>query len=73
LGEFFGVSPFWFRLAFLIALVPGGVRGFSLYLLFWLIIPSASSQKRHRVSAKMPGVFIYVIISPGIGVFLEGR
>ncbi len=41
LGEFFGVSPFWFRLAFLIALIPGGVPGFSLYLLFWLIIPSA--------------------------------
>ncbi len=40
LGEFFGVSPFWFRLAFLIALIPGGVPGFSLYLLLWLIIPS---------------------------------
>ena len=40
LGEFFGVSPFWFRLAFLIALIPGGVPGFSLYLLMWLIIPS---------------------------------
>ncbi len=40
LGEFFGVSSFWFRLAFLIALIPGGVPGFSLYLLMWLIIPS---------------------------------
>lgn len=40
LGEFFGISPFWFRLAFLIALLPGGVPGILLYLLFWIIIPS---------------------------------
>ncbi len=41
LGEFFGISAFWFRLAFLIALLPGGVPGILLYLLLWLIIPSA--------------------------------
>jgi phage shock protein PspC (stress-responsive transcriptional regulator) len=40
LGEFFGISPFWFRLAFLIALAPGGVPGFLLYLLMLVIIPS---------------------------------
>jgi phage shock protein C len=40
LGEFFGVSPFWFRLAFLIALLPGGVPGLLLYLVMCLIIPS---------------------------------
>jgi len=40
LEEFFGISAFWFRLGFLIALIPGGVPGFSLYLLLWLIIPS---------------------------------
>ncbi len=39
LGEFFGISPFWFRLAFLIALIPGGVPGIGAYLLLWLIIP----------------------------------
>jgi phage shock protein C len=42
LGEFFGVSAFWFRLAFLIALLPGGVPGIIAYLLFWLIVPKAS-------------------------------
>ncbi|HZD57379.1 MAG TPA: PspC domain-containing protein [Anaerolineales bacterium] len=41
LAEFFGISAFWFRLAFLIALIPGGVPGIGLYLLLWLIIPSA--------------------------------
>lgn len=41
LEEFFGVRAFWFRLAFLIALIPGGVPGLGLYLLFWLIIPKA--------------------------------
>jgi phage shock protein C len=42
LGEFFGISAFWFRLAFLIALLPGGVPGIIAYLLFWLIVPKAS-------------------------------
>jgi phage shock protein PspC (stress-responsive transcriptional regulator) len=40
IAEFFGVSAFWIRLAFLIALIPGGVPGLGLYLLLWLIIPS---------------------------------
>ncbi len=39
LGEFFGITPIWVRLAFLIAAIPGGVPGISLYLLLWLIIP----------------------------------
>jgi phage shock protein C len=41
LAEFFGISAFWFRLAFFIAFLPGGVPGVLLYLLAWLIIPSA--------------------------------
>ena len=40
LAEFFGVSAFWFRLGFLLALIPGGVPGLALYLLLWLVIPS---------------------------------
>ncbi|HWQ84022.1 MAG TPA: PspC domain-containing protein [Anaerolineales bacterium] len=40
LAEFFGVSAFWFRLAFLLALIPGGVPGLVTYLLMWIIIPS---------------------------------
>jgi len=39
LGEFFGIRAFWFRVAFLIAFIPGGVPGILLYLLFWLIVP----------------------------------
>jgi len=41
LGEFFGISPTWFRLGFLVACIPGGVPGLALYLLVWIIIPSA--------------------------------
>lgn len=41
LGEFFGITPVWFRLAFIIAAIPGGVPGISLYLLLWIIIPRA--------------------------------
>jgi phage shock protein C len=40
LGEFFGISATWFRLAFLIALLPGGVPGLLGYFLLWIIIPS---------------------------------
>jgi phage shock protein C len=41
LAEFFGISVFWFRLAFLIALIPGGIPGLVPYLLLWLILPKA--------------------------------
>ena len=40
LGEFFGISPFWFRLAMFIALIPGGVPGVLIYLLAMIMIPS---------------------------------
>ncbi|MBK8615846.1 MAG: PspC domain-containing protein [Anaerolineales bacterium] len=40
LAEFFGVSSFWFRLAFLIALIPGGVPGILVYLIIMLIVPN---------------------------------
>ncbi len=39
LGEFYGIPPFWFRLLFLILLVPGGLPGLVPYLLLWLVIP----------------------------------
>ena len=40
LGEFFSVNPFWFRLGFLIALLPGGIPGILAYLILWLVVPS---------------------------------
>jgi len=40
LGEFFGISSFWFRLAFFILLLPGGLPGLIPYLVLWIIIPS---------------------------------
>jgi phage shock protein PspC (stress-responsive transcriptional regulator) len=40
LAQFFGISAFWFRLGMLIALIPGGVPGFLLYLLLWIMIPA---------------------------------
>lgn len=39
LGEFFGISPTWFRLAMLLSLLPGGVPGLLLYLILWIVIP----------------------------------
>ncbi len=40
LAEFFGVSSFWFRLAFLLALIPGGVPGILVYIVMMMIVPS---------------------------------
>ncbi len=39
LGNFYGINPWWFRLGFLIALIPGGIPGLGAYLLAWIIIP----------------------------------
>ncbi len=41
LAAFFGISAFWFRLAFVLLLLPGGLPGVLPYLLMWLIIPKA--------------------------------
>lgn len=40
LADFFGISTFWFRLAFLIALIPGGIPGLLPYIVLWIVIPS---------------------------------
>jgi len=40
LAEFFGISVFWFRLAMIIAFIPGGVPGLLIYFLLWIMIPS---------------------------------
>lgn len=40
LGEFFGLSPWIFRIIFLFLLLPGGLPGLIPYLLMWIIIPS---------------------------------
>ena len=39
LAEFFGISSFWFRLALVIAFIPGGVPGLLIYIILWMIIP----------------------------------
>lgn len=40
LGEFFGLSPWIFRIIFLFLLLPGGLPGLLPYLVMWVIIPS---------------------------------
>jgi phage shock protein C len=40
LSEFFGISSFWFRLAFFILFLPGGLPGILPYLILWIIIPA---------------------------------
>jgi len=39
LGAFLGLNPWWFRLLFLILMIPGGLPGLLPYVLLWIIIP----------------------------------
>ncbi len=39
-AEFFGISSFWFRLLFLILLLPGGLPGFLPYVILCIVIPN---------------------------------
>jgi phage shock protein C len=39
LGEFFGINPIWFRVLFLILMLPGGLPGLLPYIVLWLVIP----------------------------------
>ena len=41
LGAFFGISPNWFRLFFVLLALPGGLPGILLYILAWFIMPRA--------------------------------
>ena len=39
LGEFFGLDPIWFRLLFVLLLLPGGLPGVLPYVVLWIIMP----------------------------------
>lgn len=42
LADFFGISAFWFRLAFILMFLPGGIPGILIYCILWIIIPLES-------------------------------
>jgi phage shock protein PspC (stress-responsive transcriptional regulator) len=39
LAEWTGISVFWFRLAFALLLLPGGLPGLVPYFILWIVIP----------------------------------
>lgn len=39
LGAFFGINPIWFRLLFIVLMLPGGLPGVLPYIVLWIIIP----------------------------------
>jgi phage shock protein C len=45
LGEFFGINAWWFRIIFLILLLPGGLPGLIPYFILWIIIPRKGDGK----------------------------
>lgn len=53
LGEFFGLNPWIFRIAFLIALMPGGIPGLLPYLIMWIVIPPATATTSAPPSTAM--------------------
>lgn len=43
LGHYFGIDRIWLRAAFLIAVIAGFGTGFIVYLILWIIVPSAKN------------------------------
>lgn len=41
LGAFFGISPNWFRLVFIVPTLMGGFPGVLLYVILWIVMPRA--------------------------------
>lgn len=39
LGAFYDINALWFRILFLILMLPGGLPGFVPYILLWIMIP----------------------------------
>lgn len=39
LAAFTGISAFWFRLLFVILLLPGGLPGILPYIILWIVMP----------------------------------
>jgi phage shock protein C len=39
LAEFYGLRPIWFRLLFIVLMMPGGLPGVVPYLILWIAIP----------------------------------
>ncbi len=39
LGEFFGINAIWFRILFILLLLPGGLPGLLPYVIMWIVIP----------------------------------
>ena len=39
LAKWTGISVFWFRLAFVLLLLPGGLPGLVPYMVLWIVIP----------------------------------
>jgi phage shock protein C len=43
LADFFGLNPFWFRLAFFLVTItplpPGFLLSLSLYIIMWIVVP----------------------------------
>lgn len=44
IGAYYDINPWWLRIVFLIAAIPGGVPGILPYILFWIAIPKSKTE-----------------------------
>jgi phage shock protein PspC (stress-responsive transcriptional regulator) len=62
LGEYFGIDPVWFRVAFVALVFAGAGGGGILYLIAWIAIPERSSDEEARPAPKHEGAQGAVIV-----------
>jgi phage shock protein PspC (stress-responsive transcriptional regulator) len=62
LGEYFGVDPVWFRVAFVALVFAGAGGGFILYLIAWIAVPERAADEAPATPAKHSGTVGSVIV-----------
>jgi phage shock protein PspC (stress-responsive transcriptional regulator) len=70
LGDYFGVSPLWFRLGFVLATPAGGV-GVAAYLLLWFLVPRADLPRSaaQQTADRFPDAPAWIgVLLIGVGI-----
>lgn len=69
LGDYFGLDPVWFRIAFVVLALTGG-SGLLIYLVLWLVIPEAPEgyePTTRAAAASMPAAAMIGAVLIAVG------
>jgi len=72
LGNYFGIDPVWFRLAFVVLTVGGGA-GLLIYLVAWLVIPEEAEGEdlgRRSSPTMTDGTLVLGVVMVAAGLML---